>query len=153
MTLRIGKKLKMLISIVLILGISFLISISYEKYLEKNNLREIVEYKYDIIDRRAVNEELEKWINDTLNSSKNSGVYSMNDENNTYILIHSGKQTNEGTNIILYSVEQEKNNLNINYSINSDTNGKVVDEYDKALILKGSKGEYKINDKNIKGAN
>lgn len=153
MTLRIGKKLKMLISIVLIIGISFLISISYEKYLDKNNLREIVEYKYDIIDRRAVNKELEKWINDTLNSSKNSGVSSMNDENNTYILIHSGRQTNEGTNIILYSVEQEKNNLNINYSINSDTNGKIVDEYDKVLILKGSKGEYKINDKNIKGAN
>lgn len=145
--LRIGKKYKFISIILFALITAIFISISYEKFLDRNNLRDLKEFRYDIVDRRAVDEKISKWIDKNV---EKSGVYHTSDDEYTYILISSGAQNKEGANITLYSVIQRYGSINVTYSININNDAEIVEGYEKVIILRGPKGDYKINGINKK---
>ena len=141
MTFRIGHKYKIMLVVLFTILIGILIAVGYENFLDKNNLRDLEQFRYDIVDRGAIDSEISKWVDKNL---KKSGVYNTTDDNYTYILISSGTQNKEGTNITLYSVIQKYSNINVTYSINKNLEGEIVEDYESAIILRGTVGKYNV---------
>lgn len=105
------KKIFLIISILLILGIGIFVNIQ-----NNSNFKKVEISEFSIVDVAHLDEELDTWVKD---NSKNKGVKQKQYQNKTYALISAGT-VGADTTIIVDEVLKNDKRYKVNYIINED---------------------------------